>query len=323
MREVYRALDEPAPSREEYWRNLISDTYLPMDIRFDDELNGSDQVVTGQLGAIRVTQASSSPGWVERTEKHIRRSDLDLCKLLVHSAGRVVGQQHGRETVLGPGDLTIVDMTHPFRCLHSSFTAICVLFPLNLTPLGPDDVSRLAGQRIRGDRGSGALISSLIRQLPSYLNQDNGAAGARLGSVVLDLFASAVAESTGLATALEPDVRRRALLTRVHAFIEQRLGDPDLSPAIVAAAHHISLRYLHKLFQEQGTTVAGWIRTRRLERCRNDLLDTDTPDRPVAAIAAARGFTSASHFSRVFRDRYGMPPALFRAVYPTALDSAS
>ena len=56
---------------------------------------------------------------------------------------------------------------------------------------------------------------------------------------------------------MTPETHRRALLTRIQAFIQQRLGDPELSPGVIAAAHHISLRYLRKLFQEQGTTVAG------------------------------------------------------------------
>jgi AraC-like DNA-binding protein len=33
---------------------------------------------------------------------------------------------------------------------------------------------------------------------------------------------------------------------------------------------------------------------------------------------AAYGFTSASHFRRVFRSTYGMPPAEFRAAYTAA-----
>jgi hypothetical protein len=54
-------------------------------------------------------------------------------------------------------------------------------------------------------------------------------------------------------------------LTTIHAFIQRPVSDPDLSPETIAAAHHISLRLLHKLFSEEGETVAGWIRTRRLE----------------------------------------------------------
>jgi AraC-like DNA-binding protein len=58
--------------------------------------------------------------------------------------------------------------------------------------------------------------------------------------------------------------------------------------------------------------VAGWIRARRLERCRHDLADPGMAARPVAAIAARWGFTSAADFSRVFRAAHGVPPAEYR-----------
>ena len=59
---------------------------------------------------------------------------------------------------------------------------------------------------------------------------------------------------------------------------------------MIAAAHHISLRSLHQLFHDEGLTVAGWIRQRRLECCRRDLSDPALAARPVAAIAARWGF---------------------------------
>jgi AraC-like DNA-binding protein len=62
---------------------------------------------------------------------------------------------------------------------------------------------------------------------------------------------------------------------------------------MIAAAHHISVRLLHKLFQEQGQTVAGWIRARRLEGCQRDLLEPAEAGRPVAALAARWGYRSA------------------------------
>ncbi|GGQ13574.1 hypothetical protein GCM10010187_32420 [Actinomadura coerulea] len=39
------------------------------------------------------------------------------------------------------------------------------------------------------------------------------------------------------------------------------------------------------LFQEQGLTVAAWIRERRLERCRHDLADPRLLARPVQGVA--------------------------------------
>jgi AraC-like DNA-binding protein len=102
------------------------------------------------------------------------------------------------------------------------------------------------------------------------------------------------------------------LLLRIHAFIEQHLGEADLSPGIVAAAHHVSVRYLHRLFEAQDTTVAAWIRRRRLERCRRDLADPAFGAVPVSAVAARWGIADPAHFSRLFRRAYGLPPAEYR-----------
>jgi AraC-like DNA-binding protein len=105
------------------------------------------------------------------------------------------------------------------------------------------------------------------------------------------------------------------LLTQIHAFIQQHLRNPELSPAVTAAAHHISVRLLHKLFHEQGQTVAGWIRQCRLERSQRDLVDPTQASRPVAAVAVRWGFGSTTHFTRAFRAAYGLPPHHYRLTY--------
>jgi AraC-like DNA-binding protein len=102
------------------------------------------------------------------------------------------------------------------------------------------------------------------------------------------------------------------LLAALQAFIDSHLADPELSPSTIAAAHHISLRYLHGLFEGQGTTVGERIKNRRLESCRQDLLDPSLAALPVNAIASRWGFIDAARFSRTFRDAYGQPPGEFR-----------
>jgi AraC-like DNA-binding protein len=105
---------------------------------------------------------------------------------------------------------------------------------------------------------------------------------------------------------------QRALLDRVQRFINDRLGDPGLTAELVAATHHVSLRSLQRLFQAHGTTVAGWIRDQRLDRCRRDLHDPGLAARAVSRIAARWGFSDPAHFSRVFKHAYGVSPARFR-----------
>jgi AraC-like DNA-binding protein len=72
------------------------------------------------------------------------------------------------------------------------------------------------------------------------------------------------------------------------------------------------VRYLHRLFEAQDTTVAAWIRRRRLERCRRDLADPAFRGVPVSAVAARWGLPDPAHFSRLFRRTYGLPPAEYR-----------
>jgi AraC-like DNA-binding protein len=104
-------------------------------------------------------------------------------------------------------------------------------------------------------------------------------------------------------------------MVRIPAFIECHLGDPGLSPAMIAAAHHVSVRTLHNLYGPGEHTVSGWIRHRRLERCRQDLLNPELRDRPVGSIGTRWGFQDAAVFSRVFRRAYGLPPGEYRAIY--------
>lgn len=101
------------------------------------------------------------------------------------------------------------------------------------------------------------------------------------------------------------------LLRRVKAFIDARLADPELTPEQVAVANHVSTRQLYRLFETEGTTVARWIRDRRLERCRRDLI-ADGVGVGVGVVGARWGMPDSSYFSRVFRQTYGCPPREYR-----------
>jgi AraC-like DNA-binding protein len=312
MSMVLRASDEPQATRMDFWRHVIDQALVPMDVRLHDGPDERDEIRVRDVGAVRVTETSTGPGEVVRTRKHIGRAEPELYQVFVLAQGGVVGEQGGRTARLGPGDLGVVDISRPYRCVHQTRRAVSVTFPPTLMPLRRDDMARLAGERIPGDRGASALVSSFVRQLPHCAQDEHGRDAARLGTAVVDLLTVALAAQLDRGSAVPPETHGRALLMRVHAFIEARLGDPDLTPATIAAAHHISLRYLHKLFQERQTTVGGWVRSRRLERCRHDLLDPALRDRPVSAIAARWGLTNPAHFSRAFRAVYGLPPSEYR-----------
>jgi AraC-like DNA-binding protein len=310
---VFASDDVPIASRTEYWRHVLSDALVPLEPLGPPDAPGH-RLVLGSAGPVAVGELSHrGTGGARRTIRHIRRSDPELCKIDVLARGHGVIEQGGREAELRPGDLTLVDLSRPATWAMSELRCVAVVFPRSLLPLRDDDLARLVAVRIPGDSGAGALISSLARQLPEHLDGWSESGGARLGSAVLDLLMVALAGRLDRTSELPAETRRRALTQRILALIEERLGDPELSPGYVAAAHFISVRALHKLFETQQTTVGEWIRQRRLERCARDLLDPALAGESIITIGTRWGITNPAHFSRLFRARYGVPPSEYRA----------
>jgi AraC-like DNA-binding protein len=315
MRMVLRAADEPAATRVDYWQHVVDEAFCPLEVKTPDGLDVRDQVRVGHAGAVRVLElAMNKSHLVERGDAQIRRLDPEGYTVNVQERGRGMVEQDGRQALLAPGDLALVDSSRPSRWAYRAARNVTLVFPRALLPLRQDELSRLTGVRIRGDRGIGALVSSLARQLPAHSGDGRAADQARLGTAVLDLITAALATRLDRVQQMPRESRQRVLFQQVLAFIEARLDDPDLSPARIAAANYISVRYLYKLFETEQASVAAWIRRRRLERCRGDLLDPAQRHTPVSAIADRRGFASAAHFSRAFRAAYGLPPAEYRAI---------
>jgi AraC-like DNA-binding protein len=116
------------------------------------------------------------------------------------------------------------------------------------------------------------------------------------------------------ATAGCPRSRDRSSSASQPDHIDLHLREPDLGPERIAKAHFISTRYVHELFQPEGTTVSAWIRARRLEGARRDLADPELAGLTISALAARWGFSDPARFSRAFRAVYGCSPTEARAV---------
>jgi AraC-like DNA-binding protein len=303
----------------EYMRSAIADTIVPFDLRVHDEqVTGEIRAV--DLGAVRLVcwTDAFTEGEVARTARLIRRSDPELCKIDVQLRGRSVLEQGDRQAGLAPGEFGFADLSRPCRLVGSFGRGAALLFPRALLPLPATGVERLAGAGFgRGDPGA-ALVVALVAELVAGRDGTAvadvlvGASGGRVGGALLDLITVTAAGRLDAAPAVPAHTRQRALVMRMYAFVERHLADPRLSPSMIAAAHHMSLRQLYKVFQPDGMSVAGWIRASRLERCRAELRDPALTDVTVGAIGARWGLPDPGSFGRAFRAAYGISPGEYR-----------
>jgi AraC-like DNA-binding protein len=127
---------------------------------------------------------------------------------------------------------------------------------------------------------------------------------------MLGLVANAYRQTLG--ATIDHNSLGAAHRVRIINYIEENLADPTLTPTRIAAAFRITTRYLHHLFSEEEETVARFILRRRLEECARALSSPSQRKRTITAIAFDHGFSSATHFGRVFRSRFDMIPREYR-----------
>jgi AraC-like DNA-binding protein len=311
---LIRTSDVPAAQRHDAWRSIVCDTLGPLDMRSDPGIPLRGEIGAGQLGPVRVGRVkTSTPHSVYRRAGLIRRGDPEVYRVALAVSGRAHLRQDGRSAQLSRGEFVIYDFNRPYELGYDSAVQLAVFsFPREMLALPADLIARLTAVPVTAAGGAAALAVPLLRKVALDLDTYQPASAVRLSAAVMNLVTAAVAERADQAGSLSAQAREQTLLLRIHAFIEDHLGDAGLAPAPVAAAHFISVRYLYRLFETQGTTVAGWIRHRRLERCRTDLADPALGTVPVSAVAARWGLPDSAHFSRLFRRTYGQPPAEYR-----------
>ncbi|MDN0196956.1 helix-turn-helix domain-containing protein [Streptomyces sp. S.PNR 29] len=306
----------PTAERWDLWQDVTSRTHVPNLLRSDDEDDFRATLRLLPLGEAQISLLAFPHLEIVRTQRAIRRFDPEAYQIQCLLEGECGAAQSGREAAVHAGDLVLVDTSLPYEARHipspGPVSSVVVTLPRAMLPLPPRAVRRLLAAPVPLSHGMGGVLYRWLTDVAARADEFTEADVPTLASVTTDLLASVLGRCLEAEDTLAPESRRRALHTRIRDFIDQHLTDPSLSPALVAAAHGISVRYLHQLFAEEGETPAAWIRHRRLERCRRDLADPRLQNRSIQSVAARWGFPDPATFSRAFRRAYGMTPRDYR-----------
>ncbi|MFI6284474.1 helix-turn-helix domain-containing protein [Streptomyces sp. NPDC051018] len=285
--------------------------HVPNAFRSDRACDFRAGMRTLDLGAFHMTCLSFRHLEIDRTTRHIRRGDTEALQFHVLLQGSGSFAQNGVETPMRPRQLVIADTSRPSRgvitAANGTPCSLVVSVPHRLLPLPPRTLRELTAAAIPLDSGVGAVTARWLSELSTRSPQFRPADVPALAEGTVELLTALLHRHTA-----DPGARPQALPAEIHDFIRRHLHDPALTPAVIAAAHHISTAHLHRLFRHQELTVAASIQTQRLERLRRDLADPRLRAYTITALAARSGFTSATHAGRLFRRAYGTPPSDYR-----------
>nr|WP_221383418.1 helix-turn-helix domain-containing protein [Actinoplanes polyasparticus] len=212
----------------------------------------------------------------------------------------------GERTTISAGQFLLHHMVRPtpFETTPDTIAKILVLPASALA-------AQLADRTVIGEADSAEvrLLTAHTSMVTATL-EDLGPAGVDAAHRSLLELAKAVA--AGRFDDAEP-LLAPALTQAAKDLADERLGDRELSPTMLARELRVSPRTLQRAFAAAGEPAGAYIRRRRLEQAR---LALGSPGQraSITEIAAYWHFTDSSHFARSFKAQFGQTPSEYARV---------
>jgi AraC family transcriptional regulator, positive regulator of tynA and feaB len=294
-----------------YWHDVVWDAFVPVTISRPSEGPFPGSIAARPLGPIGLSRICSQPQRVSRTEADIERgAGGGVYFLNLPLSDRTRAAQHGRDAHLRRGDFVLIDSEQPFRLEFANpFQQISLAIPHELlSPMlaSPQEVTAL---RIRGDRGVGAVAVATIRDLAKGPTPDLGRQDSR---ALADHLVSLISLSLRGLRRSQASISAGLLLQAAFDEIDACLHDPHLTPSVVAMRLSVSVRYLHKIFAEHGTSFGRCLLRRRLETIRRCLEEPCWDGLTITEVATRHGFYDPSYLARVFKKHFHVAPSEYR-----------
>ncbi|MCX8254062.1 MAG: helix-turn-helix domain-containing protein [Beijerinckiaceae bacterium] len=301
----------PEKDRLDYWQHVLGELIGGFELREYDSRNFSSRFAVSAMGDLKFGHFTGVSQTIDRKPQLIKRTDTDDYIVLLESSKLFNIEQNGRQHS-GRDSMVLIDITRPYHASHpEEMDVIDVFIPRRVMERALGPARQAAGLSIDSSQPSFPVIMSFLRSLAQHGSSLDPAAAARMSAFAVDLIASAFAEKLGQDPSR--NVGGAVILYRAQAYIAEHLGVSGLGISEVASQVGISVRRLHQIAADEGISLVDWMWERRLERARSMLIDPAHITTSVGSIAYQCGFVDQAHFSRRFRQRFGLAPSDWRA----------
>ncbi len=263
------------------------------------------------VAGLELTRFSSTPVSFAKFPVESANSAGRCCIVITQLKGVRGYSQGGVTAILQPGDSTLIDSGRPWS---SNCASECSRLYLRVPSWLMENRLRLVNLPLLPQISGASGLGVSLFHLATCLYQEAQILTVEEGISAIEAYLELLCACVGHPERRGEETGHCAeLFSRAELFIETHLSEPTLCPTEIADALGISVRHLHRLFLQKESTVAEFIRERRLERCQTDLCNPRFADRNITEIAFFWGFSDSAHFSRCFKRRFGISPRMFRS----------
>jgi len=305
----------PPAQRTAYVRDVLTNSALGTDLHTQDgsppELALSAHPLSASVGLMagafaRPMQALRGPG-------RVNHDGLDAVILVGHQGGPAAACNGRVRERIAPGQLLQGTLARPGHMVYDQPGDLVVLIfdraalRRRVPRLDADAVRLLAPD------APGAVLMQCYARL--LLHTPPGSPGTRqaAGEHLADLAALALGAQGDAAEAARAGGARAARLAAIRTDVERAHRLPGLSVEHLAQRHHLSVRQVQRLFEEDGSTFTAHLQNCRLAHAHRLLADPAHAHLLVASIAYEAGFSDLAAFNRLSKQRYGATPTQVRA----------
>lgn len=287
-----------------YWTHALAELCGQFDIDPLDAPSLDGQIDCATISRLKLCRIEVSRHRVALPSARHRAGEHPFIKILFQTHGTSRFEQQGQRIDLGPGDCLAYDVSAPHSIVSESLTRHdVVIVPEALLQERGFHPGRMIACKLSARSGAARIARDVVHSAIGEASTLTASTAPGVADTLLDLLLVPFRQIANAADRSGP----AALHLRAQAFIHEHLRDPDLSIDRISAALGCTKRYLHMVFSERGTTISDYIWQMRLRNCHQEL--TAYRGATVTDVAFAWGFSSSSHFSRLFKKHFGVAPS--------------
>lgn len=246
----------------------------------------------------------------ERKALKIASDNMDHYAIQTH----VSGQQeihHGKKTITcRPGNVLVVDFADSYEATATDGSQRSIVIPRRLLSPHLTNPDSQARRVLNAESPLTRLLVNHVTTLFDLVGDMNEAEAAQVVQPTILLVAGVVNGSLAQVSDGR-SAAKASLLAHAKSEIEKNLKR-NITVDKLSAALNSSRATLYRLFEAEGG-VRAYVQERRLRRSAEELLSAQGISMRICDIAYTWGFASEAHYSRAFRQRFGMTPREARA----------